>query len=206
VRERLPILVEATAEVGYVGIRNRGTVGGAIAHADPVAEWPCLALALDAQVVLAGPQARRTLTVDDFFLGMFETAIAPGEMLVEVRFPARAARSGWGFREFSRKTGDYAVVAVAVDIGATGGTIDHVRVAISNLADRPVRSARVEQLLTGRDAGAGADDAVLAAVPGAVAAEHPAGPEPALRHEIAGTLVARAIADALARLQGGADE
>jgi carbon-monoxide dehydrogenase medium subunit len=149
VARHVPMLVTATAEVGYPAIRNRGTVGGTLAHADPVAEWPCIARALDAELVATGPAGRRTIPAADFFMGMFTTALMPDEVLTEVRFPPRGGAGGSAFHEFARKSGDYAVVAVAVDLTVADGVIEQARVAFANLADRPVRSSEAERALEG---------------------------------------------------------
>lgn len=205
VRARLPILVEATEEVGYVGVRNRGTVGGALAHADPVAEWPCLMLALDAELVAAGPAGRRTIQVADFFRGMFTTALEPGELLVEIRLPLRGDHAGWGFQEFARKTGDYALVAVAVELGVTDGLISRARISLSNMADRPVRATELESAVVGlpRDGDA---TSTIGSVAALLEREHPLDPSLEMRRDIASTLVKRALQQALVRARGGNDE
>ena len=109
---QLPLLAEAARSIGHTHIRNRGTVGGSLAHADPAAELPAVAVALDAELVVAGPNGRRTIAGDEFFIGHFTTALEPGELLVEIRWPATGP--GWGFRELARKQGDFATVLAAV--------------------------------------------------------------------------------------------
>jgi carbon-monoxide dehydrogenase medium subunit len=151
VRELLPVLAQATAEVGYPAIRSRGTVGGTLANADPVAEWPCLAQALGAELVVQGPSGRRTVAADDFFAGLYETDLAPDEILAEVRFPLGGGRCA--FAEFAHKVGDYAVTAVTVRLDVVDGSVASARAGFANLADRPVRSAAVEQALVGRRVG-----------------------------------------------------
>lgn len=195
VARALPMLVHATAEVGYPAIRNRGTVGGALAHADPVAEWPCLARTLDAELVVAGPNGTRTIAAADFFTGIMSTALAVDEVLVEVRFRVGDPPRAWGFREFARKTGDYAVMAAAIDFAVDGGAIRDARAGYANLSDRPVRSAAVERWLSGR----GVDEA-LDADPELVRVlreEHAGAPEDRLH--LAGVMTRRALADALGR-------
>jgi carbon-monoxide dehydrogenase medium subunit len=200
VQERFPVVIEATREVGYIGVRSRGTIGGALAHADPVAEWPCLALALDARMVCAGPGGRRVIAAADFFVGMYETALDEGELLVEVQLPLYRDADGWAFQEFARKTGDYALVAVVVLIGSHEGTITRARVALSNLDERPVRARRVEAALEGLALPAGMDASRLRAD---LAAEHPLPDELEMRRDIAGTLLSRAVTEALARTEEG---
>lgn len=205
IKELFPILVQATDEVGYVGVRSRGTIGGAIAHADPVAEWPVLAMALDAEMVAIGPDGRRAIPAADFFRGLYETALEPGELLTEVRLPVRADRGGWAFREFARKVGDYALVAVAVELGAVDGTISRARVALSNLSDRPVRAFELERACEGCVTSADVEE-LIAAVPDTLGREHPLPDELAMRANIAATLTARALAEAFSVARNGRDE
>jgi carbon-monoxide dehydrogenase medium subunit len=116
-----PLLREALGFVGHTATRCRGTVGGSLAHADPTAELPVCALALGAELVVAGPGGRRTIPAEAFFVSVFTTALEPGELLVEVRFPP--ADGGWAFEEHAHRHGDFAVVCVAVagDRVAVGG-------------------------------------------------------------------------------------
>lgn len=200
VAEALPVLTRATAEVGYPAIRNRGTVGGALAHADPVAEWPCLARTLDAELVVAGPQGRRTVAAADFFTGIMSTSLAVDEVLVELRFPVAEPARAWGFAEFARKTGDYAVMATVIDFQLEGGAVRGARAGYANLSDRPVRSAAVETWLEGRDAGERLDaDPELGEVLRRECAAAGASEE---RTHLAGVMTRRALADALDRARG----
>ncbi|MBI3964102.1 MAG: FAD binding domain-containing protein, partial [Chloroflexi bacterium] len=114
VRARNPLLAEAIPFIGHTAIRNRGTVGGSIAHADPASELPAVAAALDAEMVIRGPEGERVATPDEFFLGYLTTAIEPTEILTEVRFPAWPAGAGWCFLELSRRHGDFAIVGLGV--------------------------------------------------------------------------------------------
>ncbi|HET6547145.1 MAG TPA: FAD binding domain-containing protein [Solirubrobacter sp.] len=163
VRERCPLLADAVALVGYPAIRNRGTLGGSLAHADPVAEIPCVALALDAVLVVAGPGGRREIAAADFFEGFLATALEPDELLVEARFPATAAAA---FREFSRKSGDFAVAAAAVDVALSGGVVERARIALAGAADRPVRAREAEAALAGGPLDERSIAAAAALVPG----------------------------------------
>jgi carbon-monoxide dehydrogenase medium subunit len=122
-----PLLREALAFVGHTATRCRGTVGGSLVHADPTAELPVCALALGAELVVAGPAGRRTIPADEFFQSVFTTALEPGELLVEARFPQ--AEGGWAFEEHAHRHGDFAVVCVAV----AGG-----RVALGGIGATPV--------------------------------------------------------------------
>lgn len=204
VRDRLPILAQATAEVGYAAVRNRGTVGGALAHADPVGEWPCLARTLDAELVTRSPRGGRTIPAADFFSGIFTTALEPDEVLVEARFPVRGHDGGWAFAEFAPKTGDYAIVAVAVDAGVQDGTVCSPRVGFSNLADRPTRSPGLEGLLTGHAIDRELQDATPESLTSILRRERAGEGAPEDRLELAGVIARRALGQALRRARGAA--
>jgi carbon-monoxide dehydrogenase medium subunit len=142
-----PLLAEALGYVAHTPIRNSGTVGGSIAHADPAAELPAVVLALDADLVVTGPQGPRTVAAADFFRGPFSTAIGPGEILTEVRIPRRAG--GHAFVEFARTHGSFALVGVAVVLELDGTTVADASIALSGVAPTPVRATAAEQALTG---------------------------------------------------------
>jgi carbon-monoxide dehydrogenase medium subunit len=162
-----PPLCQAAAMVGYPAIRNRGTIGGSVAHADPVAEIPCVACATDAEIVVVGPDGRRTIAARDFFLGYFTTALDPSELLVEVRFPVAGGTDAWDVREFTRKAGDFAVALVAVGITLADGAVAGARIAFGGVSDRPLRAGEAEEMLAGAELGDGlverASEGVLAA-------------------------------------------
>jgi carbon-monoxide dehydrogenase medium subunit len=148
VRSACPLLARAAGLIGYPAIRNRGTLGGSIVHADPASEMPCVALTLDAELVVAGPAGRRTFAADDFFVTHFTTALEPDELLVEIRYPRRADGDGWDFVEFSRKNGDFAVAAVAVEVRRRDGRLERARVGVAGVGERPWRATAAEQRLT----------------------------------------------------------
>ena len=137
-RELAPILAHAAGEVGDPQVRHRGTIGGSIVHADPASDLPAVLLALDATLVARGPGGERTIAVDEFFTGFLETALAPDEVLTEIRVPA-AAGAGWSFRKFNRRAQDWAVVGVAAVAGRG--------VALVNMGSTPVRAAGTEEAL-----------------------------------------------------------
>jgi carbon-monoxide dehydrogenase medium subunit len=201
VREHCPMLIRATAEVGYPAVRSRGTAGGTIAHADPVAEWPCIIRTLDAELVVAGPDGLRTIPAAEFFQGLFATALEPTEVLTEIRIPIHPGPSAWSFQEFARKTGDYAVVAVAIDLATDGGVVSDAKVGFANLADRPVRSPGIEELLNGRTLADGPPDAALIDAVGAVIRAERSTDE--YRLKLAGVLAGRALTEALGAIDGG---
>lgn len=143
VRSNLPLLAEALAYVGHPQIRNRGTVGGSLAHADPSAELPAVAVALDARLVIRGPRGTRTLRSEEFFIGYLTTALQPDELLVEVQFPSHP-RAGTVFLEVARRHGDYALVGVAALVTMAGDTVRTARLTFTGVGPGPVRIAEAE--------------------------------------------------------------
>ncbi len=148
VNQSLPLLAQATATVADPQIRHRGTLGGALAHADPRADQPPVALALDAQFRIAGPNGRRTVSASDFFIGPFETAIGPDEILVSVAFPKR---DGWGshYEKFNRTAQAWSIVGVAAAVRMDGGKIAEARIGLTNVGGTAHRANTVEQALVG---------------------------------------------------------
>lgn len=153
VGRRIPLLPMALANVGHVTIRNQGTIGGSIAHADPAAELPAVALALEATMVVTGPAGTREIAAADFFEGFLTTALGADEILTAVRFPLPPAGTRWAVEEFARRHGDFALVAVYAGLRiSASGTIDWARLALGGVAATPVRAAAVETELLGRPA------------------------------------------------------
>ncbi|MBC3193363.1 xanthine dehydrogenase family protein subunit M [Pseudonocardia sp. C8] len=165
---RVPLLPAALRHVGHVTIRNRGTIGGSAAHADPAAELPAVLRALDGELVATGPGGRRTIAAADFFRGFLDTALEPGEVLTAVRLPAQPAGVRVAVQEFARRHGDFAIVAVfaAVELDDSA-RIRSARIAVAGADQVPVRAAAAEELLAGRpptpDLLVAAADAVAAA-------------------------------------------
>ena len=195
-----PLLAEALPWIGHPSTRNRGTVGGSLAHADPAAELPAVAVALDAHLVLDGPLGERRLPADDFFRGFMSTALEPDELLVAVEVDATAARTGTAFAEVARRHGDFALVAVAAVVGLDeSGSIAHARLVLAGVDATPVRATAAEAALTGAapSAAAFADAASIA-----TAELEPHGDlhaSSAYRRHVAGVLVVRALERAVGR-------
>ena len=147
-----PIMAHAAGEVGDPQVRHRGTVGGSVAHADPASDLPTVLLALDATLVVRGPEGERTVPASDFWLGIFESALGPQDMLTEIRVP-KLAGAGWNYQKFHPRAQDWAIVGVAA-VARNGG----VNLALTNMAEKPVRASAVEQALaSGSDAAAAAE-------------------------------------------------
>jgi carbon-monoxide dehydrogenase medium subunit len=192
-----PLLAEAVSFVAHRPIRNSGTVGGSLAHADPAAELPAVALALDAEIVAAGPGGTRTIPAAEFFRGPFSTALAPEEILTEVRLARRTGAHA--FVEFARTHGNFAIVAVAAAVGVADGRIADASIALAGVAPTPVRATAAEEALAGADLTA-VDVAAVAEA--AAAALRPAGDvhaSAATRTELARVHVRRALERALSR-------
>ena len=151
VREHAALLALATQTVGDPQIRHRGTLGGALVHADPAGDLLAPVVALDAEMVIVGPGGRRTVPGEAFFVDLFTTAVQPDELLVEVRIPKK---TGWGahYEKFQRVAQAWSIVAVAAAVRTEGGSIAEARVALTNMAATPVRATGVEQALVGQPA------------------------------------------------------
>ena len=147
VRDHLPLLHEATTLIGHLPIRTRGTVGGSLAHADPAAEYPAVAMALEAEFVLQKAGGTRVLRAEEFFVTYLTTALASDEVLVEVRFPPSSPTSGWAFAEFAQRHGDFALAGVAAALDANGEQCQSVRLAAAGVGPTPLRLRAVEQIL-----------------------------------------------------------
>lgn len=151
VKNRQPLLHAATLQIGHVAIRNRGTVGGSLAHADPAAEYPAVAVALDAQFRVIGPNGARTINAADFYLSYLTTALEPTEILTEVRFPVLPRGTGWSCMEVARRHGDFAMTGAVVTASlGSDGRCASARVVLFGVAPVPLRVTAAEQAVTGQ--------------------------------------------------------
>jgi carbon-monoxide dehydrogenase medium subunit len=149
----VPLLVRATPLIGHFQIRNRGTLGGSLAHADPAAEYPAVALAMDAELELLSPRGRRRLAAADFFTGFWSTALEPDELLVRVRFPTWTGRCGSAVREFARRHGDFAVAGAAVAVGLDADDrVERCNISLIGMGSTPVRASGAEAAVVGETA------------------------------------------------------
>ena len=135
--------------IGHEAIRSRGTIGGSLAHADPAAELPAVARALDAEFVVRGPSGERVIPAAQWFEGYLTTSRRPDELLVEVRFPTARRGTGVSFQEVARRHGDFAIVGLAASLVLSDGVISDARLAFAGVSDVPVRAAAAEELLAG---------------------------------------------------------
>jgi carbon-monoxide dehydrogenase medium subunit len=158
IAQHAPLIARALPHIGHVAIRNRGTIGGSIAYADPAAELPACLLALGGEAVATGPSGKRTIHAADFFKGLFETALKPDEVLTALRVPAATGATRVGFAELARRHGDYAIIGLAGSARAEGKGLADVRLACFGVGATPVRAKKAEAAL----AGGNIDDAVAA--------------------------------------------
>lgn len=203
VREKVPLLTAAIEWIGHPQIRNRGTIGGSLAHADPAAELPALAAVLDATFTVTNASGtKRTLKASDFFVSYLTTALGSQDLLSEIYFPALPAGAGWSFVEVARRHGDFALVGVATVVALDGsGNCSDVRVALFGVAPTAVRSPRAEQALLGQKP----DEQAIAAAAAEVAKDidPPADvhASAAYRTYVATNLVRRALTEAAQRVR-----
>jgi aerobic carbon-monoxide dehydrogenase medium subunit len=145
-----PLLVEAVRHVAHYQIRNRGTVGGSLAHADPAAEMPGIAITCDAELIIIGPNGKRIDKASDFFKDALTTSLAPDEILIEIRLPPWPAGRRWAFLEFALRRGDFALAGVALHYHLVGGKIADIHIGAIGVGDRPLRLHAVEAVLNGQ--------------------------------------------------------
>ena len=198
IAKRFPILTEAMKHVAHLAIRNRGTIGGSISHADPAAELPLLMTLLNARIKLASKSGTRELSPSEFFLGALTTALEEGEILTQVELPYLPNNTFWGFEEFAQRSGDFAIVAAAVTLTINAGNCEECRIAVLG-SETPIRIPDAEKMLVGPSPSA--EVIVAAADLASEAAEwntdlHASSE---FRKQLVRTLVARALKAALDR-------
>jgi carbon-monoxide dehydrogenase medium subunit len=202
VRAANPLVADALRLIGHVAIRNRGTIGGSIAHADPAAELPAVLLALGGDVEVTSRRGSRRVWASDLFVGFLTTSIAPDELLTGVGLPTWTAGTGWSFQEFSRRSGDFAVAGVAATVRLDGnGTIGEARIALSGVASTPVRAVAAEAALAGQ---APSEELWAAASEDAVTGLEPPSDvhgSAAYRRHLAAVLTRRALREANTRAE-----
>jgi CO/xanthine dehydrogenase FAD-binding subunit len=204
VRERCPLLAEAMPQIGHVQIRNRGTMGGSLAHADPAGELPAVVAALDCELVLRSKRGERRLTPQQFFVAYLTTAAEPDELLVEARLPVTPPRTGTAFMEMSRRHGDFAIVAVAATLTMdSGGVCTACSLAITGVGPTPVVTRAAARALVGVTPTPAAFDDVARRVSSELTPDSDLHASSDYRKHLAGVLTRRALARAAARVDGG---
>jgi carbon-monoxide dehydrogenase medium subunit len=194
-----PLLVAAVHHVAHYQIRNRGTVGGSIAHADPAAEMPGIVVACDAEIAVTGKAGARVIAAKDFFLSALTTALAPDEIITEIRFPAWPKGRRFGFQEFALRRGDFAIAAAALyyDVDASGRAVN-AHVGVIGVGDRPARLPSVEAVINGQRVDADVIARAAAETSAAVEPQDDIHASAAYRRSLVGTMVERALAAASA--------
>lgn len=198
-RERLPLLPVAAQTIAHYAIRTQGTLGGSLAHADPAAQWPLLAVALGAKIIARGPNTERALDAGSFFVSTMTTALEPSELVVASRWPLLPARTGWGFELFARRRGDFALCAVCATVSLKQSRVDNLRVVVGGVTPTPADLSGAMA-----DLGGTAADAALAQQAGQIASaklKPSDDPKAAAwyRTELMQALVERAVQQAMQR-------
>ena len=202
VRQRLPLLTEATALVGHLPIRTRGTIGGSLAHADPSAEYPAVLAALDGTVVVRSPRGERALRPAELFQSYLTTSLGPDEILVEVRLPAMAAGAGFAFEEFSRRHGDFAIVGIAATLVGDGQRCAMARLATAGAGPVPMRLRSAEEILERDGLSEAAVEAAARRAAELVEPDSDIHASAAYRRNLTRVLTGRALRRAKARMGG----
>jgi len=189
-----PLVARATPLIGHLQIRNRGTLGGSIAHADPAAEYPAVALALDASMDVLGPGGRRSVAAADFFTGLWSTVVEPDELLVGVSFPVWSGRCGFAVEEFARRHGDFAVAGAVVAVELRGDdAVARCAVGLIGMGSTPLRAPTAEEAATGASVGdVEADEVGRLAAADAVGVPSDLHGTAAYRRRVCAAVVARA--------------
>jgi aerobic carbon-monoxide dehydrogenase medium subunit len=202
VRQHLPLVAEAMHHVAHVAIRNRGTIGGSLAYADPAAELPACSVALDATFVLAGRSGRRDIRAGEFYKGLFETDLKPAELLVEVRLPIQKPQQKWGFSELARRHGDFALAGLAAIAEQESDTVTTARLVYFGCTDRAKLAERVAQKLRGRRLPLAETDWLPAAIAADLAPVDMPGLSAATKIKLAATLTHRILGSMQASCSG----
>lgn len=202
VRKRFPIITAAMTHVAHLAIRNRGSIGGSLAHADPAAELPMLSVLLDAKLRVRGVGGPRVIDARDFVLGAMSTVLGEADVLQEIEFPYLPPGAGWGFEEVARRLGDFAIVAMGAIVVLAGNEVAEARIAITGVGDTPMRITEAEQLLLGKVPGAQLIDAAARAVQEAIEPSSDLHTSADYRRHLAGVLGRRVIEAAWLRAQG----
>jgi len=207
VAERCPLLADAMPQIGHFQIRNRGTVGGSLAHADPAAELPAVVAALDGELVVRSRRGQRTLTPQQFFVAYLTTSVEPAELLVEVRLPAAPPRTGGAFVEVSRRHGDFALVGVAASVTLDeAGVCTGCALALTGVGPTPVVAREAARALIGAKPTPEALEDVGRRAAGPLRPDGDLHASSEYRKHVAGVLARRALARAAARATGAEEQ
>ena len=193
IARHLPVLSCAMTHVAHLAIRNRGTIGGSLSHADPAAELPMMALLLDAELHIAAASGKRTVTARDFFLDALTVDLEASDMVTEIALPKLPPGTGWGFEEVARRHGDFALTAVAVTLSVSAGPIVQARIALTGVGPTALRATAAETLLIGHALEPNLTGQVIEAVRAAITPETDLHASADYRRHLAGVLTGRAL-------------
>jgi|KBSSwiStaDraftv2_1062776.scaffolds.fasta_scaffold70664_3 CO/xanthine dehydrogenase FAD-binding subunit len=199
IAKHFPILSYAMTHVAHLAIRNRGTIGGSLSHADPAAELPMMALLLGAKLHIISGRGKRIVEAREFFLDALTVDLAEDELLTEIHLPKLPPHTGWGFEEVARRAGDFALAAVAATITMSAGAMKEARIALTGVAPTPVRASEAEALLVGQKSETKLMAHVTEAVRAAIEPETDLHASSDYRRHLAGALAGRVLAAALQR-------
>ena len=199
IARHLPVLASAMTHVAHLAIRNRGTIGGSLSHADPAAELPMMALLLDAELHIASASGKRTIAARDFFVGALTVDLARDDIVTEIVLPKLPPKTGWGFEEVARRSGDFALAAAAATLTLSAGVISQARIALTGVGATPVRAAEAEALLVGQALEPGLIDRIIDAVRAAIEPDTDLHASSDYRRHLAGVLAGRAVSAAWRR-------
>jgi CO/xanthine dehydrogenase FAD-binding subunit len=205
VRRHLPVIAAAIAHVAHLAVRNRGTTGGSLSHADPAAELPMLARLLRARIHAQSARGERVYDAHEFFVSALTTVLRPDEMVTAIDFPFLPAGTGWGFEEHARRHGDFALACVAVTLNAEAGCMRNVRIAMTGVGDTPMRADAAEAVLEGAHYTPAALAAAVQAVREAVQPNTDLHASAEYRRHLVGVLAGRALAAAWQRAAAGGE-
>lgn len=193
IRRHAPLYSEAAPHVAHPAIRNKGTLGGSISHADPASEFPAMTLALGAELEIAGGDGVRRVPADDFFLDLFQTAIEPGELLVAIHVPVVRPNHRWAFHELARRRGDFALVGCGILAEFVDGVVKQVRIAFFSVGSTPLRARKAEDSLVGKRLDAAAIAAAQAIVGDDLDPPEDEYTPPAMKRHLARVLLGRLL-------------
>jgi carbon-monoxide dehydrogenase medium subunit len=200
VRGKCPLLAETASHIGDVQVRNMGTIGGSVAHADPSADYPAALQALEAKIVLKGAKSERTVSAEDFFVDTFTTALEPGEIVREVIVPVDGGGTGTNYQKVLQPASGFAIVGIAVRVRKSGDKVTMARIGVTGLSNRAFRAKQAEKALEGRSGSPAEIQAVAALVGQGIDANSDLHASADYRLHLAAVYAAKAIATALGRI------
>lgn len=201
IAKHIPVLHHAMKHVAHLTVRNRGTFCGSVCHADPAAEMPMMSLLLNGMMHIVSPRGERTLLAQDFFVGSLVTALEPDELVTGIEIDMLPAGTGWGFQEFARRHGDYALASAAVTMRRQNGVAVGVRIALMGVGEMPMRLPQIETMLEGREVNAGSIDEAVDALRAELEPNSDLNASADYRRHLAGVLTRRAMTDAWSRVE-----